>query len=301
MKCASEAHEVGNLDRRLWISAGLNLAITLVELTGSLLAGSLALLADAMHNFADAGALGVAIFARWLGRRAPTPRHTYGFKRAEILAALLNAAVLLAVSFLVGREAFARLFHPEMVRGSVMLVAALVALAANLASVGLLKSHSHEDINVRSAFLHLLQDALASCAVVAAALLTRTSIGPYVDPIAAILIGLVVLRSAVSIVQESLHTLLEGTPPDLNVGELALAVSGCFSGVRLHHIHVWEVGPGQRVLTAHMKTDAARIVDAERIAADLRRYLHDEWNIQHATLEAEVNGCGREEILGVWR
>ena len=216
MRHGSRTRESGNLDQRLWISAALNITITLVELAGGLLAGSLALLADAMHNFADAGALGVAIFARWLGRRAPTPRHTYGFKRAEILAALLNAAALIAISLLIGREALGRLFHPEAVRSSVMLVAALIALAANLASVGLLKSHSREDINVRSAFLHLLQDALASGAVVAAALLTRTGIGPYVDPVAAILVGFVVLRSAVSIVQESLHTLLEATPPDLN-------------------------------------------------------------------------------------
>ena len=158
----SGARDSSNLDRRLWISAALNSTITLVELTGGLLAGSLALLADAMHNVADAGALGVAIFARCLGRRAPTPRHTYGFKRAEILGALLNAAVLIAISVLIGREAFGRLFHPEAVRTSVMLVAALFALAAHLASVCLLKSHSHEDINVRSAFLHLLQDALAS-------------------------------------------------------------------------------------------------------------------------------------------
>ena len=301
MKCGSQAGETRSLDRRLWISAALNIAITLVELTGGLLAGSLALLADAMHNFADAGALGAAIFARWLGRRAPTPRHTYGFKRAEILAALLNSAALLAISFQIGREAFGRLVHPQRVRGSVMLVAALIALVANLASVGLLKSHSRDDINVRSAFLHLLQDALASCAVVAAALLTRTGIGPYVDPVAAILVGFVVLRSAASIVQESLHTLLEGTPPDLNVGKLAHAISERFPDVRLHHIHVWQVGPGQRVLTAHMKTGTTRIVDAESIATELRPYLHDEWNIQHATLEAEANGCGREEILGAWR
>jgi cobalt-zinc-cadmium efflux system protein len=301
MRHGSGGHEISNLDRRLWISAALNLTITLVELAGGLLAGSLALLADAMHNFADAGALGVAIFARWLGRRAPTLRHTYGFKRAEILAALLNAAALIAISLLIGREALARLFHPETVRTSVMLVAALIALAANLASVGLLKSHSREDINVRSAFLHLLQDALASCAVVAAALLTRTGVGPYVDPVAAILIGFVVLRSAVSIVQESLHTLLEGTPPDLNVEDLARAVSGRFANVRLHHVHIWEVGPGQRVLTAHMKTGATSVVDAECVAADLRRYLHAEWNIEHATFEAEANGCGKEEILGAWR
>jgi len=242
----------------------------------------------------------VSIFARWLGRRLPTPRHTYGFKRAEILAALLNAAALIAVSLLIGRAAFVRLFHPETVRKSVMLVTACIALAANLASVTLLKHHSREDLNVRSAFLHLLQDALASCAVVIAALLTRTGIGPYVDPVAAIVVGLVVLRGAVSIIQESLHTLLEGTPPDLNVEVLANAVSKRFPDVHLHHIHIWEVGPGQRILTAHMKTGTVSIVDAERMAAGLRRYLHEEWEITHATLEPEANGCGREEILGAW-
>jgi cobalt-zinc-cadmium efflux system protein len=298
---APSKHEGGNLDRRLWVTAALNITITFVELVSGLLAGSLALLADAIHNFADAGAIGVAIFARWLGRRAPTLRHTYGLKRAEILGALLNAAALIAISLLIGRAALVRLFHRETVRPSLMLIAALFALGANLASVGLLKAYSRKDINVRSAFLHLLQDAFASCAVVAAALLTRTGIGLYVDPVAAILVGLVVLRSAVSIVQESLHTLLEGAPPDLNVGELAQTVSGRFPDVQLHHIHVWEVGPGQRVLTAHMKTGGGTIAEAERVAAALRRYLREEWAIEHATLEAEANGCGREEILGAWR
>ena len=291
----------GNLDRRLWASAALNLGITLVELIGGLWAGSLALLADAAHNLADVGALGLAIFARRLGRRPPTPRHTYGFKRAEVVAALINAAALIAISALIGREAVDRLFHPEPVRASVMLVAAAVAFLANVGSVLLLRTHSDEDINVRSAFLHLAQDAMASLAVVIAALLARTAVGRYVDPAAAILIGVVVLRSAISIVWESLHTLLEGTPAGLDVEKLAKIVSQRFPGVRLHHVHAWEVGPGQRVLTAHMKVGSLSVCDAESIANDLRRYLHDEWNVAHATFEAEANGCGTEEIIGAWK
>jgi cobalt-zinc-cadmium efflux system protein len=194
-----------------------------------------------------------------------------------------------------------RLFHPEAVRASVMLIAAAVAFLANVGSVLLLRAHSSEDINVRSAFLHLAQDALASLAVVVAAFFARTAAGRYVDPAAAILIGAVVLRSAISIVWESLHTLLEGTPPDLNIEEMAEAVSLRFPDARLHHIHVWEVGPEQRVLTAHMKTGVASVCEAEYVAAGLRRYLHEQWGIAHATLEAEANGCGREEILGAWK
>ena len=293
--------EAGNLDRRLWASAALNLGITLVEIVGGLWAGSLALLADAAHNLADVGALGLAIFARRLGRRAPTPRHTYGLKRAEVVAALLNAAVLIAISALIGREAVARLFHPEPVRSSVMLVAAAAAFLANVGSVLLLRTHSAEDINVRSAFLHLAQDALASLAVVVAALFARTAAGRYVDPAVAILIGVVVLRSAISIVSESLHTLLEAAPAGVNVEDLAEDVARRFTDVRLHHVHAWEVGPGQRVLTAHMKVGATTLLEVEAIAAEVRRFLHEEWGITHATLEAEANGCGREDLLGDWK
>lgn len=293
--------ESGNLDRRLWASAALNLCITLVELAGGLWAGSLALLADAAHNLADVGALGLAIFARRLGRRAPTPRHTYGLKRAEVVAALINAAALIAISALIGREAVARLFHPEPVRASVMLVAAAVAFLANVGSVLLLRTHSAEDINVRSAFLHLAQDALASLAVVVAALFARTAVGRYVDPAVAMLIGVVVLRSAISIVSESLHTLLEAAPVGVDVDQLAGEVARRFTNVRLHHVHAWEVGPGQRVLTAHMKVGATTLLEAEAIAAEVRSFLYEEWGIIHATLEAEANGCGREELLGDWK
>lgn len=290
----------GQLDRRLWASAALNLGITVVEFAGGLWAGSLALLADAAHNLADVGALGLAIFARHLGRRPPTLRHTYGFRRAEVVAALANAAVLIAISALIGREAVARLIEPEPVHASVMLVAAAVAFVANLASVALLHRHQAEDINVRSAFLHLAQDALASLAVLVAALLARTAIGPYVDPLAAVLIGLVVLRSAFGIVWESLNTLLEAAPADIDIERLADDVAQQFSGVRLHHVHVWEVGPGQRALTAHMKVGVAGLADAENLAAGVREFLHERWGIAHATLETEVNGCGKEGLLGEW-
>ena len=289
------------LDRRLWASAALNLGITLVELIGGLWAGSLALLADAAHNLADVGALGLAIFARRLGRRPPTSRHTYGLKRAEVVAALINAAALIAISALIGREAVSRLLHPEPVHGSVMLVAAVVAFAGNVASVLLLRTHSTEDINVRSAFLHLAQDALASLAVVVVALFARTAVGRYVDPAAAILIGIVVLRSAISIVWESLHTLLEAAPAGVDVEKLAGEVARQFTGIRLHHVHAWEVGPGQRVLTAHMKVGATTLLEVEAIVAEVRSFLHEEWGITHATLEAEANGCGREELLGNWK
>ena len=296
-----QATATNGLDRRLWASVALNLGITIVEFTGGLWAGSLALLADAAHNLTDAGALGLAILARRLGRHAPTPRHTYGLKRAEVVAALLNAAWLIAVSALIGREAVSRLLHPTPVHASVMLIAAAVAVAANVASVLLLRTHRHDDINVRSAFLHLAQDALASLAVLIAALFAQTPWGRYVDPGAAILIGVVVLRSSLSIAWQSLHTLLEAAPHGVHVDDIAGEIAGKFDNIRLHHLHVWEVGPGQRVLTAHMKVSGMSLLEVEAVAAEVRGFLREKWGITHATLEAETNGCGREQLLGEWR
>ena len=240
------------MDRRLWASAALNVAITVAELFGGFLSGSLALLSDAAHNFSDVAAVALALWARRLSRRPPTPHHTYGFKRAEVIAALANAVVLIAVSVVIAREALVRLLHPTPVAQGLMLAVALLALAANVGSVLLLRRHEKDDINVRSAFLHMAQDALASLAVVAAALLAHTPVGLYVDPAAALIVVFAVLRSGLSLIWETLSTLLEGAPSDVSLEALLDDVSRAFPGATLHHLHLWQNGPGQRLLTAHV-------------------------------------------------
>ena len=289
------------LDARLWASLGLNVVITGAEVVGGLMAGSLALLSDAAHNLSDVAALGVAVGARRLGRRPPTPRHTYGLKRAEVIAALANAVTLVAVTALIAREAIVRLQHPAPVDQGLMLVVALVAFAANVGSVLLLRRHDKKDVNVRSAFLHLAQDALASLAVVIAALLAGTRVGPYVDPAAALLVGATVLRGALSLVWETISTLLEGAPTGVDLEALVAGVAERFPPVRLHHVHVWEIAPGQRLLTAHadlgMEMDGRGI---EALFGRVKRLLHDEWDVTHATLEPEVAGCGNGDLLGRW-
>ena len=291
----------GALDRRLWVSAGLNVLIALAEIVGGLMAGSLALLSDATHNLSDVAALGLALGARRLGRRPPTPRHTYGLKRAEVIAALANAVTLVAVTALIAREAISRLWHPVQVEPGVMLAVALVAFGANLGSVLLLRRHDAHDVNVRSAFLHLAQDALASLAVVVAALLARTSVGSYVDPAAALLVGSLVLRGALSLVWETVRTLLEASPENLDLEALVAQVAERFTPARLHHVHLWEIAPGQRVLTAHV--DLGQEMDGQSIEAlfcRIKTVLDAEWSVTHVTLEPEVAGCGDSQLLGRW-
>jgi len=219
----------GGLDRRLWASAALNAAITLAEFVGGILSGSLALLSDAAHNLSDVVAIVLALMARRLGRRPPTTRHTYGLKRVEVVAALVNAVTLIAVTVLIAHQAVLRLLHPEPVAQGIMLVVALGALGANVGSALLLRQHDKGDVNVRGAFLHMAQDAVASLTVVVAALLARAGVGPYVDSVAALLVGLVVLRSALSLAWQTLSTILEGVPGDVDI----VGPGGsCASGLR---------------------------------------------------------------------
>lgn len=287
-----------SLDRRLLASVLLNVVITAAEAAGGLVAGSLALLADAAHNLSDVVALALAFLARVIGRRPPSAQHTYGLRRVEVLAALANAVALFVVTYFIAREALHRLLDPQPVRAGLMFSIALVALVANLISVALLRKHERHDLNMKSAFLHLLQDAFVSLAVVLAALFARTPVGPYLDPVASLVVGFAVLFSAFSILWESFGMLVEGVPKGLEVGELVREVDERFSPARMHHVHVWEVGPGQRVLTAHVSVPDVSVVESERLFDSVRAYLKERWAIHHATLEAEVNGCGPDEDCG---
>ena len=181
------------------------------------------------------------------------------------------------------------------------MVVALVALGANAASVFLLRHHDHEDVSVRSAFLHMAQDAFASVAVVVAALLAHTAAGAYVDSIAALVVSLVVLRSALSLTWQTTSTILEGAPRDVDIAELAERVARTFKPACLHHVHVWEIGPQQRLLTAHLAL--GQEMDGRAIEAFLARikvFLRQEWKINHATIEPEITGCPDASLLGQW-
>lgn len=294
---APDGQGANGVDRRLWASVLLNSVIVAGEIVGGLLAGSVSLLADALHNLSDVAALGLALAARRLGRKPASLKHTYGLRRAEVLAAALNALVLLAVTVWIVREALVRLADPQPVNRGLMLAVATVALLANGASVLLLQRHAHHDLNVRSAFLHLLQDAVASLAVVLAALFANTAVGPYLDPVASLVVALAVVRSALGILAESLDFLVEAAPRGLDVAAMAEAVNAAFAPASLHHIHAWEVGPGERFLTAHLSVPEMPVSEAEALLCRVKGYLASEWSIGHATLEPEVSGCGGDGIL----
>jgi len=287
----------GSLNRNLALSIALNALIVVVEIVGGVLSGSLSLLSDAMHNLSDVAALTLALVARVLGRRPPSLKHTYGLGRLEVLAALANSATLLVVSTLICREAIIRLFHPEPVQGGLMFVVAMIGLLANLASMLLLKGHAHSDLNMRGAFLHLMQDTLSSVVVVLAAVFSRWRFGPYLDPAASILVIVLILRSSWGLLRDTTRILLEGTPPGVDLEALQQDIQSRFAVRDLHHVHVWELSSGYRLLTAHVRLAEMPLHEAETLLKKIREHLAHAWSVDHATLEPEINGCASGALI----
>lgn len=285
-------------DRRLSFSIVLNGVIVVAEIIGGLLSGSIALLSDALHNLTDVAALVLGLVARKLGRRPPSLRHTYGMGRVEALSALANAAAILVVGTLVCREAVIRLLHPEPVGSVLMLVVASIGLAANLASVFLLKGHGHADLNMRGAFLHLVQDTLSSVLVVLAALFSKWRFGIYLDPIASLVVIAMVVRSSWSLLKQSLIVLLEAVPENLDLNALQHDIQQHVPDIGLHHIHVWEVRPGSRFMTAHVEMDNRPLSEVDLLLQQIRLQLKQQWSISHVVLEPEFAGCGNKNVLG---
>ena len=297
---AHETHtdEEKGLEVRLFGAIGLNALIVVAEIIGGVVSGSLALLSDAIHNLSDVVALIIAFVARRLGKRPPSHRHTYGLGRVEVMAALFNSATILVVGTLIIRSAVTRLMHPSPILSGVMLAVAVIGLGANLFSVLLLKGHSHGDLNMRAAMLHLLQDTLSSVAVVVAALLSAWKYGPYLDPIVSILVVAMVLFSGWRLLRDASRVLLEGTPDGLDLEALRQDVQQLVPGCDLHHVHVWELRPDQRVLTAHLRVADGLLSKLEAVLQQVHERLQTRWTISHATLEPEIVGCGDTDLLG---
>jgi len=263
------------------------------EIAGGLLTNSLALLADAGHMFSDAAALGLALFAIWFAAR-PAPRHrTFGYYRAEILAALANGATLVAMAFFILAEAWGRLADPPEVRGGLMMIIALGGLAVNLVALGLLHGGRHESLNLRGAWLHVLTDLLGSVQAIAAGALILAFGWWWADPVASLLIGLLVLYSAWGIVSASVSVLMESAPAHIDVDAVRAGLRGVPGVAEVHHLHVWSITSGMTALSVHLVPAAGATDSQESLLARAQSLLRDRFNIGHTTIQIEGQcGCG---------
>ncbi len=287
---AAEPAAAERVNRRpLAIALGITLTFLVVEIIGGLLTNSLALLADAGHMATDAAALALALFATWLARRPATAQRSFGFYRAEILAALVNATTLVVVSIYIFWEAAQRLGDPPHVEGGLMLAVAVAGLAANAASAWVLSrggGHQH-DLNTRGALLHVLGDMLGSAGAILAAVIILLTGWNLADPILSAGIGLLVLWGAWRLLRESVDVLLEATPPNIDPDELKRAMTETPGVAGVHDLHVWTVTSGLVAMSAHVEVNDAAWLPVLRETTTL---LRERFGIAHATLQPEPAG-----------
>jgi cobalt-zinc-cadmium efflux system protein len=288
------AHRQGapEAGRRLRLAFLLTCGILGVELAGGLLSNSLALLSDAGHVFTDALALGLAWFASVQATRPATPRRTFGYHRTGILVALANALTLLAISLVITIEAVARLLEPERVNSLLMVGVAALGLAANLYVALSLHQQPGENLNIRSALLHVIGDALASAAVITGAIIIYFTGFYFVDPLLSILIALIIVGGAWSIVLETINILMEGTPAGVNLDKLMQDIRNTPGVLDAHDLHVWGLAAGINAMSGHVLIEDQALSQSDEILQNLSRMLVEKYGIDHATIQFEHRQCG---------
>jgi cobalt-zinc-cadmium efflux system protein len=283
MARADHHHEPG--DRRaLAIVLALVLGFAGVEALTGLAADSLALLADAAHMLSDALALGLALFAAWLARRPATPQRSFGWRRAEVLAALVNALVLVGIGAAIVWAAVGRLSDPPTVLGGWVLAAGAAGLVVNIVAARVLHG-AGSGLNVRAAMLHVLADLASSAGVVLAGLIVLATGWAYADPIAAIVIGLLVIASTAGVLRETVGVLLEGAPEGMDAREVGAAIASTEGVVGVHDLHLWTITSGFPALSAHVLVEAG--ADCHTIRRQLEVVLRERFGLSHTTLQVE--------------
>ena len=279
--------------RRLKAALALAGVYLVAEVIGGVWSGSLALLADAGHMLTDVGGLALALLAMSFAERPPTPERTYGFYRAEILAALTNAVLLIGISIYILWEAYQRFRHPPEVAGGMMLLVAVIGLLVNLAGLFILRSGAKGSLNVKGAYYEVVSDLLSSIGVTAAGVIIWRTGWVYADPIVSAGIGLFILPRTWRLMQEAIGILLEGTPKDLNLGELREVLCRLPGVVDVHDLHAWTLTSGVLAMSAHCVVPPGH--DHASILTQARRLLSERFKIGHVTIQIEPTRCEGQE------
>ena len=283
-------------ENRFVLALALTGLIFLVELIGGFWTHSLALLSDSAHVFMDAFALGLSYLAIRAAKLPANDKHTYGYHRMQVLAALTNGATLFLIAFEILREAWIRFQNPESVLAGPMLVIAIIGLVVNLIVAFTLSRHDHDDLNTRAAFLHVLGDALASVGVIVVGVILLFVNLPWLDPLVSVLIGLLILFSSGRVLKESVHILAEGMPTGMTATAIAASMLKVPGVSQVHDLHVWTVAPGYIALSAHVTISDQALSQTVDLMSALKETLHEGFEIQHTTIQFECENCGQGTV-----
>jgi len=291
-------HDHPTTSKNLVWSIGINVIIVIAEVAFGILARSMALISEALHNFTDIGSMTLSWWGEKLSDRPQTDKKTYGYKRAEVIIAFVNGAVLLGVSGWVLVESVIRIFHPEQVAGFTMLIVAIVSLVGNGLATYLLQAGADKNLNLKSAWLHSMQDALFSLGVVIAAVIIYFTHWNWVDPAVSIAVSIFLLKEVYEILSESVNMLLDSVPEDLDFDEIKKVLVNFDGIISINDLHIWQTGSNDRFLSTHIIINEMEKSERVKILAKMMNLLKEKYNIHHATIqmvsEQEIKEIGLE-------
>jgi len=285
-----QAKPNGTMQRILKFSLVLTALYIAATLFFGLRAHSLALVSEAGHNLSDFAALGLSFVAVWLQTQPATDKRTFGYQRAGVLAGFVNALSLMVLAVWILASAAQRFFHPVMVEPRLMMAVAAAGVVMNGVIAALLYKFSG-DVNIRSVFLHMLGDTLSTAAVIVGGLLIALTHQQWIDPLLSVVIAAMILASSWSIVKETLHILLEGTPRSLDLTEIRTAMQGVDGVVNVHDLHVWSLTSQSHALACHLQVIEMQLAECEALMERVNHQLRDHFGIRHTTIQLEVTDC----------
>ena len=280
-------HHAPASDRGLILAVGINFFLTFAQVIGGVISGSLSLIADALHNLSDAASLGIALFARKISRKPADEFKSFGYQRAEVIAALINLTLLIVVSLYLIYEAVWRIIEPQAITGWIIVVVAGIALIVDMITAMITFRMSKNNMNMKAAFLHNLSDAFASIAVVIAGTLIILYQWYWVDTLLTFLIAGFVLWQGVVMLPKTIHLLMEGTPENLELEDIRSTIEGLEGVEEIHHVHVWSLDEKRVALEAHIVVITDELKEVELIKGNVKLALKEEFDISHSTLEFE--------------
>jgi cobalt-zinc-cadmium efflux system protein len=275
---------------RLLFVIVLNFVITVAQVIGGLVSGSLSLISDALHNFSDGVSIIISYLAIKVSRKAKDANRTFGYKRATILAALLNSSVLIVIAIFLFKEAYDRFVNPQVIDGGLVIWVALIGLAANFVGMMLLHKNAKGDMNLKSSYLHLLSDTLSSVGVVIGGILIYYFKIYWVDPLLTVLIALFVLFQSYQIVKKAIQILMQGVPANTDVDAIVKELEGIESVENVHHIHVWSLDENNINFEAHVTISDMKVSETNSINSEIEHLL-ERYGINHITIQFECECC----------
>lgn len=296
---STHSHSQGDLKgRNLFISILLNIVITIAQVIGGLVSGSLALLSDALHNFSDVLSLIISYAANKLSRKKASTNKTFGYKRAEIIAAFVNASTLIVVAILLIIEAIKRFQSPEEIESDLVIWLSLLGIFANGFSVLLLKKDADKNMNMKSAYLHLLTDMLASVAVLIGGLLMKFYEIYWIDSFLTLAIAIYLIYVGYQLLLESVKVLMLFTPTDMSVRDIAQNVNGLKSVKNIHHIHIWQLNEDEIHLEAHIDFENdIKLSEFDKVLDEIEELLFKKYSINHVNIQPEYRKCDEKDII----